>query len=232
MTETQTRVQTARQTEQDFFAGYKPLTPTTDRIASPVFKPYTFDTEPEVSTSYYQAPTYTETPSYTETPAFEVEKGYSFDTSTYETSKAMATPSIERREEIVARDEQVQTKTYAKAKLNARGKIIVAVYSIVVAIIVALCIYNAVAISGMTSDIAYKEAIVASQTEIISSLESTYNSLGEEDVIISSTAGEFKTPTESDIVRIDGFEMAERTSTKTQTNWFEDLCEAIRKLFS
>ena len=226
MTETQTRVQTARQTEQDFFAGYRPLSPTTDRIASPEFKPYTFEAEPEVSTSYYQAPTYTETPS------FEVEKGYSFDTSTYETpTQTMATPSIERKTEIVAHEE-AQVRTYARPKLNARGKIVVSVYSIVVAIIVALCIYNAVAISGFTSDIAYKEAIVATQTQIVAGLETEYESLADADAIITATNGEFKTPEETDIVRVGGFEMAERTTEKAQTNWFEELCESIRKLFS
>lgn len=232
MTETQTRVQTARDSQQDFFTDYKPLSPTTDRIASPEFKPYTFDASaPTSEVDYYQAPTYTET----QTPAFEVEKQYTFDTSTYEQAQhqTMATPSIQRNTEIVAREEEakVQTKTMAKAKLNARGKIMITVYSIVVAIIVAFCIYNAVAINGLQSDISYKDGIVAYQTEVVANLQNTYDNLGAEDTIRNS-AGEFKSPSDADIVRVGGFELTERPAEATQSNWFEDVCEAIRKLFS
>ena len=233
MTETQSRTQTARETQQDFFAGYQPLSPTTDRIAAPEFRPYTFDASaPDSEVSYYQTPSYTQT----QEPAFEVEKQYTFDTSSYEQeeTRTMATPSIQRNTEIVAREEEtkVQIKTAAKAKLNARGKIMISVYSIVVAIIVAFCIYNAVAINGLQSDIAYKDGIVATQTEIVAGLQNTYNNLGLDDTIIASTAGEFKAPTDADIVKVGGFELTERPAAETQSNWFEDLCEAIRKLFS
>lgn len=230
MTETEYRVQTATRQQQDFFAGYTPLTPTTDRIASPEFKPYTFDAEPETTTSYFQPAVTTEEPTYTSEPAFEYQKNYTFDTSTYQTSQTMATPSIERKTEIVAKEE-TQTRVYAKAKLNARGKIAVAVYSIVVAIIVALCIYNAIAINSLGGDITYKEGIVATQSQIVAELQNTYEALGSSETIIESTVGEFKTPTDADFVKVDGFEMSIRTEAENPTNWFEELCESIRKLF-
>ena len=145
----------------------------------------------------------------------------------------METPSIERNTEIVAREEIVATKAYApKARLNARGKIMVTMFSIVMAIIVALAIYNAVAINGLVGDIAYKEGIVATQTEAVAQLQNTYDNLGADDTIYAAANGEFKLPEESDIVRIEGFEMAERQAEASQSNWFEDFCETIRRLFS
>ena len=222
--ETQTRVRTARNTQQDFFAGYQPVTPTSERIQAPTFMPYSFDVSAPVETPQREVE---------QAPSFEVEQGYSFDTTTYDNRRVMETPSIERNTEIVAREEIVATKAYApKARLNARGKIMVTMFSIVMAIIVALAIYNAVAINGLVGDIAYKEGIVATQTEAVAQLQNTYDNLGADDTIYAAANGEFKLPEESDIVRIEGFEMAERQAEASQSNWFEDFCETIRRLFS
>ena len=173
------------------------------------------------------------------TPSFEVEKQYTFDTTPYEeTQKAsyqtMEMPSLQRREynediEIVANQRRV---TSSKAKLNARGEIAITVYSIVVAIIVALCVYNSIAINGLSSEIASKAQIVATQTEVINQLQDTYDSLGEDETILSKVEGEFKVPTADDVVYIDDFVMLERPTYKEETNWFEEFCKKLRKLFS
>lgn len=185
----------------------------------PEFKPFSYGTEE---------------PSIESETAFEVEKQYNFDMGPYadaskEQAKVMEIPTLERRQRIQT---EATTKTYSRAKLNARGKIMVAVYSIIVAIIVAFCIYNAVAISGLESDIVTKNGIVATQTEVITELENTYNSLGEEDNIISQVGDEFRSPTDSDIVALDSFEMSVREQAESQSNWFERFCEKLRKLFS
>lgn len=226
MVETENKVKTYT-TQQDFFAGYTPIQPTTDRILQPEFKPFNYSAE---------IPT-TEYPNVT--PSFEVEKQYTFDTTPYEeTQKAsyqtMEMPSLQRREynediEIVANQRRV---TSSKAKLNARGKIAITVYSIVVAIIVALCVYNSIAINGLSSEIASKAQIVATQTEVINQLQDTYDSLGEDETILSKVEGEFKVPTADDVVYIDDFVMLERPTYKEETNWFEEFCKKLRKLFS
>lgn len=220
MLDTETRVRTA--TQQDLFSSYHPIAPTTDKIMAPEFKPFSFGTE-------------VPTEEITQTPAFEVEKQYSFDTQPYQkeeqTEAVMEMPTVDREQQIVA-SRREETQIVAKARLNARGKIIVAVYSVIVAIIVAFCIYNAVAINGMQSTIAGKEQIVATQTQVITDLQNTYNELGGEDYITSQVGGSFKKPTASDIVAVEGFEMVERPEEVSQTNWFEDFCQALRRLFS
>ena len=174
----------------------------------PEFKPFSYGTEE---------------PSIESETAFEVEKQYNFDMGPYadaskEQTKVMEIPTLERRQRIQT---EATTKTYSRAKLNARGKIMVAVYSIIVAIIVAFCIYNAVAISGLESDIVTKNGIVATQTEVITELENT-----------SQVGDEFRSPTDSDIVALDSFEMSVREQAESQSNWFERFCEKLRKLFS
>ena len=228
MLQTETTVQTNVRRE-DRFGGYRPLEASTDRIVQPSFMPFSFSAEiPANQTQVVEPQT-----------AFEVEKQYSFDKTQYQTSEPqivaheMEMPSVERK--IVAQEETVykpQAQTRSRVKLNARGKIMVAVYSIVVAIITAFCIYNAVAIGGLQEDIVAKSQIVASQTQVITGLQETYNSLGEDNTIMSQVDGEFKTPEASDVVSVSDFEMTERPSYKEETNWFEDFCEALKKLFS
>ena len=58
----------------------------------------------------------------------------------------------------------------------------------------------------------------------------TYNSLGESDSIAVS-ANDFEVISESNSTHISDFEMAERTKTEVSSNWFEDFCQKIRKLF-
>lgn len=134
--------------------------------------------------------------------------------------------------EIVAHGErEIVANKDAKIKLNARGKIAVAVYSIIVAIFMAFAIYSGVIIASYNSQIAAKTEIVASQEQVINSLSSTYNSLGESDSIAVS-ASDFEAMSETNTTHISDFEMAERSKTQVSTNWFEELCEKLRKLFS
>lgn len=182
-------------------------------VFQPDFKPFTFSIDQNLTE--------------TKEPAFEVEKQFSLDTSSYEESTPqMDMPYVQRS--IVA--EKISTDS--KVRLNSRGKIIVAVYSIIVAIIVAFCIYNAVSIGNMEAGIIAKSQIVATESNVITALEDTYSSLGEEENILSQLDPSFKKPTSDDISFIDDFEMAVRTKPNTQSNWFENFCKSLKKLFS
>ena len=68
------------------------------------------------------------------------------------------------------------------------------------------------------------------ETQVIKELEATYNSLGENDYIAIQVGDSFKVPTEADTVKVSNFEMKTRKEVKEETNWFEDFCEAIRKI--
>ena len=168
-------------------------------------------------------------------PVFEIEKQYSFDTSSYEKNKeqesVMEMPTFERKQEaqIVAKE---QSKTVSHARMGSRAKIMISCYSIIVAILLALTIYSSVMISSYSADIASKTQIVATQTSVINALENTYNVLGENETIASSVSDSFKTPNEDNVNYVGGFEFQERTKDEVESNWFEDFCAKIKKIFS
>jgi len=225
MLQTETTVQTNTKRE-DRFGGYSTTENRTKTLFEPDFQPFTFGDE---------------IPALSDT-AFEIEKQYTFDTTSYtqqEEKKEMAQPTVQRsyETEIVAhKDAQIvahkDAQIVAKAKLNARGKILVSVYSIIVAIIVAFCIYSGVIVANLGNDISAKQQIVATESGVISQLQNAYNSLGEDDVIISQVGDEFKVPTSADTVSVSDFEMKERPEAKEETNWFEKFCNSLKKLFS
>lgn len=171
-------------------------------------------------------------------PAFEVEKQYSFDTSSYseeaKQEQIMEMPTLEKRTEIVAKSEE-KTERKVYPVLNARAKIMITCYSIIVAIMIAFAIYSGVLISSYRAEIASKSQIVATQTSDINRLVSEYNSLGEDQYIIdkvSDSTDNYIEPTSINTVHVETPEMFERTENKVETNWFEKFCQKIKKLFS
>lgn len=208
MIETKDYVET--KTEQEFSTTFEPE-----------FKPFSFgEAQPE-----------------DQTPEFEIEKQYNLDSNDLrelgEKAREMSFITLDKNQDISSSQEIVaKQEIVARPRLNARGKIIVSVYSIIVAIILAFCIYNAVSISSLSSSIAAKNQIVASQTEVINNLEQTYNSLGDEDVIRDEVNGTFKTPTQDDTVVVDDFVITERPQAESHTNWFEEFCRKLKNLFS
>lgn len=173
-------------------------------------------------------------------PAFEVEKQYSFDTSSYseevKQEQVMEMPTLEKKTEIVAKSEE-KTERKVYPVLNARAKIMITCYSIIVAIMIAFAIYSGVLISSYRAEIASKSQIVATQTSDINRLVNEYNSLGEDQFIIdkvsdSTSADKYVEPTSINTVHVETPEMFERTENKVETNWFEKFCQKIKKLFS
>ena len=169
-----------------------------------------------------------------EETAFEVEKQYNFDANKYSFKEnepaRMDFPTVEKnkqeRAEIVAKREIV-----ARPQLNARGKIVASVFAIIVAIMVAFCIYNAVSINGLERAIAAKSQIALEQSQVITELQNTYNSLGEEENILSRLEGSYRRPSASDIQKLEKFEMSQREIKEEQSNWFERFCKKLSHLF-
>jgi len=236
-TDTEVRTQVRRDNR---FGGFRGSESTQRNLFEPEFKPFAFgqtedivasgQTEDIVASGQTEDIVASTDQIVASEPEFTYERQYSFSTNPYEQEKReMNITSFKRSEEVETYKEQ---KTYARARLNARGKIAIAVYSIVAMIIVAFCIYNGVMINSLNGDIASKSQIVANQTQVINELEATYNSLGEEGYIVSQVGDSFKVPTEADTVKVKDFELKERKHKAEETNWFESFCKTLRKLFS
>lgn len=207
---------------QDRFGGFSTVNDTQRSLINPDFKPFAFGQETEI---------------VAQEPAYEVEKQYDFDMGGYEkreeSQSSLYMPTFERAQsqerEIVASSKVQQN---AKIKLNARGKIIATVYSIIVAILVAFCIYNAVSIGSMQNIVASKSEVVSSQVEVINQLQNTYNTLGDADTIVANVGSEFVKVEESNIIHVEDFEYTAPKQSQTPTSWFEEFCQKIQKLFN
>lgn len=166
-----------------------------------------------------------------EDTAFEVEQQYTAQTLKTDAPAMMELPTFKTSEEenveIVA-NKQAQ----ARPHLNAHGKIVASVFAVIVAIMIAFCIYNAVSINNLENVVAYKQQIVAEQNEVISNLEAEYNSLGEDiSERLDDLDTKFREPNADDIKRVKKFEMSEREKQEEPSNWFERFCEKLRNLF-
>jgi len=229
MLQTDTTVQT-RVSRSDRFGGYRSMTSTP--VQETDFVPFQFSGEQTTLVP---------------TTEFETEKQYTVDSSEVaqvQETRKMDMPTLEKvdyeRPEIVAssRPQIVaasRPQIVAKAKLNARGKIAVAVYSIIFAILAVFCIVKAVQINGLEDQIAVKTQAVAMQEQVINQLQTQYNELGEEINVANRVNGlddNFVNVNSSNTIYVDGFVKQERVKESAPTNWFEEFCQALAQLFS
>ena len=240
-TDTEVRTQIRRDNR---FGGYNTTESTQRNLFEPEFRPFSYGTDQIVASTDQIVASTDQIVASTDQivastdqivasePQFTIEKQYQFNKSSYdeeETSqRQMNITDFKRATEV---EQQREYKEFRRAKLNARGKIAVAVYTIVAAIILAFCVYNAVMISSLNSSIAAKNQLVSTETQVITDLTNTYNSLGEDDYIVSQVGDNYKVPTSQDMVAVSDFNLKVREEVKEETNWFEKFCESFKKLF-
>ena len=166
-----------------------------------------------------------------DTPEYEVEKNYLYssdnDVVREENVRKMAMPDVYRKAKVV---EEIIPEQ--RVKIRARGKIAIAVYSIIILSLIAFAIYNAVAINQMQALVATKNQTYITQSEVINDLMREYNNLGSDETIRDKVAGEFIVPSENDIVRVSKSSMETRRETVVESNWFEELCSFLSGLFN
>ena len=232
-TDTEVRTQVRRDNR---FGGFNTTESRQGNLFEPEFKPFSYGTDEIVASTEEIVASTEEIVASTDQivasePEFTIEKQYHFGRNGYEEETNERKMNITEFKRATTTNEEREYRTYQKARLNARGKIAVAVYSIVAAIIVAFCIYNAVMISSINADIAAKNQLVSTETQVITDLTNTYNSLGEDDYIISQVGDTYRVPTNQDKVSVSDFKLKVRAEKDEETNWFEKFCETFRKLF-
>lgn len=150
--------------------------------------------------------------------AQEYNKVSSFSDVNQTESKRMYVQTLDRKEE-----------SHKVFRLNARGKIAIAVFSIVFVVLVAFAIYNGIALSSLSTEVALKNQAVASQTVVINDLTREYNDLTV-DVSDGISMG-YRQPVSSDYVEIVVSKRAAKNTTQIESNWFDRLCEFLSNLF-
>ena len=171
--------------------------------------------------------TYEGSSTYEETPSYQVETEYNIEKLPEdEIIEPTFMPTLDRPAPVSDASQDV------KIRLNARGKILVGVFSMVVGILIAFMIYNAVVISNLSNQLAYLEvertSISANVGELSSSYQdrTSYSSVEQNAIDLGmKVAGGT-----SEVVSI-----SPRPEIKEATvdgNWFDSVCEFFSNLFS
>lgn len=176
-------------------------------------------------------------PYQTQTQEEEVEE----QTPTYEVEKEYKINGLQEDEEIVptfmptvnSTQPESVAPTDFKIKLNARGKIIASVFSIVACCLIAFMIYNAVVISKLTNNLNYLEMERATNASVVSNLQSNHERLTS-NTHLSDEAGSLGlnySPESADMT-ISLPARPEISEPQKSTNWFNSLCEFFSNLFN
>lgn len=161
------------------------------------------------------------------TPSFEVEKEYTIDGIKEEDEMVVPTfmPTIEPKVKV-----NTQAKGDIKIKLNARGKIIVSVFSLVAVLLLSFTIYNAVLIGNLNASLFAKQAELSKLEYQVDDAAMKYQEVTSEEHILTHLDGNFKEAGESVVIHLD--ERPIIKNAETPSNWFDKICEFISGLFN
>ena len=183
-------------------------------------------TSPSPYTSTYTSPL--EREEQEETHTYEVEKEYNFE-KLPEDEIIVPTfmPTLDRPEP------EVDTNANVKIRLNARGKIMASVFCMVVGLLIAFMIYNAVVIRNLSNTLdvleVEKQAVTASVNELTTDYQGITSNRNLE--LEAYGAGFRPSPESSDVV----LEMPTRPEIKSvqeSGHWFDSLCEFLSNIFN
>lgn len=212
----------------------------------------TTDTEEESSsTSTYNPSAYTQTNTSTYSP-YSTDSDYQDDYSTaqnYEeessynsgvrsveperteqrTFSPMQTPIIRREQEAV-----VLTKTKAKVYLQARMKIVLAMFVAIVSALMFVSIFNFVNAGRINASLAEKQITIAELQASISDLKSEYNKMTDDGYLMgeASNSGFVESNSSNTTVLEYGETYAEPVIEELPSNWFNDVCDFFSNLFA
>lgn len=162
-----------------------------------------------------------------QTTSFEAEKEYKMEDDLGGDITIVPTfmPTIERKS--VSKSEANDVKI----RLNARGKIILSVFSVIAVLLVSFCIYNAVRISSLTASLANKQAQVQMMNREVYVATSEYNELVSPSNILASLPNGY-VDSKNNFMEVDINARPIIASAESSTNWFDKVCEFLSNLFN
>lgn len=169
---------------------------------------------------------------YTTNQNFEEQRFYQptqtsnpVQTTTVAPSRNMETPMILKEEKAVT-----LTKTRQKIQLNSRMKIMIAMFSVIMAALVFVIAFNFVTASKINANSAQKIQTIESLQASISELSDSYNVYTSDEYLKQQG---FVESNETNTFRVSLEEIpAEPTVAELPSNWFNDVCEFFSKLFA
>lgn len=133
-------------------------------------------------------------------------------------------PTIERK----AQEKEIQD---VKLKLNARGKIIVAVFSIISVLLLSFCIYNAVLIGNLNATLKEQQVKAELVTRDVYNATNEYNNITSTDNILASLPAGYVDGSNK-VMEVNLTERPQIVSAEPSSNWFDKLCKFLSNLFN
>lgn len=223
------------ETDQDRYGGYSSTT-NNFSLFSKSNTTGTIDGQQEIDTSTSYADSLEETTTEFESPVttYEGESEYTasdMPSEDVENEYAIVKtfmPNVERRTIVHEVEKPRQTISKTRLKLNVRGKIFVCMYSVIACLLVAFCIYNAVAISNIKSTLETKEQMYEQTYNEVSILQKNYDELS------SSTNLDQSVYSPASAGNTQSIQMGKRPTfveVNEETNWFDKVCNFFSNLF-
>ena len=183
-------------------------------------------TSTDTYSSPYEKDDYSTTQNYTE------QQSYDSSSSTYSGSNEteqkqtfkMNTPLIEKSTPTVN-----LVKSQSKIHLETRMKIVLTVFSVIVACLMFMSVYNFIVANRLEASFADKQTEISMLEKSIFESKQKYNEKVEEYI----TSGHFNPVSEQNTDYVKLYETYEETDIEDlPSNWFNDVCEFLSNLFS
>ena len=193
------------------------------------YNPYTSVQEDPYTDDYSVTPNYEEQQSYNTTnPSYGIESQGEQAVQSYEV-RQMNTPMIIKEAPAVN-----LIKKRQKIELQARMKIVLAMFSIIVASLMFVVVWNFVSASKLKATFAGKQQEIAQLQESIMGLQNEYTSLSSDEQIKLKAENEgYVEQSSENTINVSLEEVYdEHVITDLPSNWFNDVCDFLSGLFS
>lgn len=211
-----TTTTTEQQTEQQ-----TTTTPTYSAPSTPSYNPWADDDDYSVNQNYEEQKSYN-----------SVNQSYEDSTETtndvFEV-RQMTAPMIKKEEPAVN-----LIKKRQRIELGARMKIVASMFVIIVASLIVAIVWNFANAASMKASFAGKQVEINALTQSIMGLKEEYNLLSDDEQIKSKAenAGYVDSTDDNTIVVDFDSYYAEQTLEEVPSNWFNDVCDFLSKLFA
>jgi cell division protein FtsL len=212
-----TTTTTEQQTEQQ-----TTTTPTYSAPSTPSYNPWADDDDYSVNQNYEEQKSYN-----------SVNQSYDADTTASTNDvfevRQMTAPMIKREEPAVN-----LIKKRQRIELGARMKIVASMFAIIVASLIVAIVWNFANAASMKASFAGKQVEINALTQSIMGLKEEYNLLSDDEQIKSKAenAGYVDSTDDNTIVVDFDSYYAEQTLEEVPSNWFNDVCDFLSKLFA
>ena len=204
---------------------------TTTETESTTDQQTTYGTQTGFSIPTYERDDYSSTQNFTEQQSYDSTSSNRFsdiETQSVKVSQ-MQTPMIEKSAPVVN-----LVKSRARIRLETRMKIVLSVFSIIVACLLFVSIFNFISANRLQSTFEGKQQQINNLEQSISDAKKAYKLVTNEDYVKSWAENEnyvVKDDTNSIVIKV-GEVYQESTVQEVPSNWFNDVCEFFSKLFA